>query len=289
MRILPASLLAILVACGGSSAPAPTLTPPPGPARTVDTSELSPALLPLAWWLGDWKGDAGAEHWVAASGAIYGIALHGDSFEVMIVDDGDGGGPADGILRFIAIPNGKRSVEFKQDKIESSSASFANPAHDDPKAITYARDGQTLRATLQGAKETTFTFGPGTRTPGPELEDADRAFAADVAARGAAGWSAAFDPEGGMLRKGARIEGAAIQEMMTPVLASGLLAWAPIASGKDGSLGFTVGKATFTGKTPDDAWASTYVTIWRQQPDGTWKVLFDTGRAVNAPAPQGSR
>jgi len=24
----------------------------------------------------------------------------------------------------------------------------------------------------------------------------------------------------------------------------------------------------------------TYVTIWRRQPDGAWKVLFDTGRTV---------
>jgi len=29
-----------------------------------------------------------------------------------------------------------------------------------------------------------------------------------------------------------------------------------------------------------DGWRSTYVTIWRRQPDGAWKVLFDTGRIV---------
>jgi ketosteroid isomerase-like protein len=67
---------------------------------------------------------------------------------------------------------------------------------------------------------------------------------------------------------------------MTPTLTSGRLAWAPIASGKSGALGFTVGKATFTGARPEDGWRSTYVTIWRRQPDGTWKVLFDTGRPV---------
>jgi ketosteroid isomerase-like protein len=238
-------------------------------AVAVDTSELSPALRPLAWWLGDWKGESGTEHWVAADGAIYGIALHGGTFEVMIVDDGEG----------------ERSVEFKQETLGASAARFANPAHDDPKAISYARAGSTLHATLHGAKDTGFAFAPTTRTPAPELEEADKKFAAETAARGADGWMAAFDPKGGMLRKGVRIEGPAIQETMAPLLSSGLLAWAPIASGRDGAIGFTVGKATFTGKTPDDHWASTYVTIWRQQDDGGWKVLFDTGRAVNTPAP----
>ena len=83
------------------------------------------------------------------------------------------------------------------------------------------------------------------------------------------------------MRKAGRVEHAAIAEAMQPVLTSGRLDWAPIASGETGELGFTIGKATFTGATPDDGWRSTYVTIWRRQPDGTWKVLFDTGRVVN--------
>lgn len=280
---LLASSVLTLVACGSQSAA------PAGPTPTADTSELSPALAPLAWWLGDWQGEAGSEHWVAAAGAIYGVALHGDTFEVMVVDDGEGSGPADGVLRFIAMPNGKRSVEFAQETVGERAVTFANPAHDDPKSITYARDRDTLHATLHGATDTTFTFAAGTRTPAPELEAADKAFAADVAARGAVGWLAAFEPHGGMLREGARIEGAAIQETMEPVLSSGLLAWAPIASGKQGSLGFTVGNATYTGKTPDDRWDSTYVTMWQQQPDGSWKVLFDTGREVNAPSASPAR
>ena len=69
---------------------------------------------------------------------------------------------------------------------------------------------------------------------------------------------------------------------MAPLLAKGKLVWAPVASGREGPLGFTVGKATYTG---EDSWASSYVTIWRQQPDGSWKVLFDTGRAVQKLAP----
>ena len=44
-----------------------------------------------------------------------------------------------------------------------------------------------------------------------------------------------------------------------------------------------LGEGTFTGKDPADSVRTTYLTMWKQQPDGAWKVLFDTGRAVNSP------
>jgi ketosteroid isomerase-like protein len=56
--------------------------------------------------------------------------------------------------------------------------------------------------------------------------------------------------------------------------------WATIASAVRGDIDYTVGKATYTGK--EDSWLSTYVTIWKKQADGAWKVLFDTGRTVQA-------
>ena len=135
-----------------------------------------------------------------------------------------------------------------------------------------------------GPRKELFSFLRTTAAPAPELEAADLAFAADTGQRGVAGWVAAFEPGGAMMRRGARIEGAAaIGDAMRDLLASGRLAWVPVASRRRGDLGFTVGKATFTGATPADAWKSTYVTVWRRQPDGTWKVLFDTGRLVNEP------
>jgi ketosteroid isomerase-like protein len=134
---------------------------------------------------------------------------------------------------------------------------------------------------LGGGREVVVRFRRGASQPAPELEAADRAFAADTGRRGVEGWIAAFDPEGGMMRKAGRIAYAAIAEAMAPTLTSGRLDWAPIASGKAGALGFTVGKASFVGQRPEDGWRSTYVTIWRRQPDGAWKVLFDTGRIVH--------
>ena len=265
-----------LVGCGGAKS-APTTSGAASP-------ELSPALAPLQWWLGDWQScDDGKlqEYWTAVSGAMYGVGFSPHGFEVMIVDDGEGE-LADGVLRFIAMPQGATSVEFKQQEVDTRTITFANPAHDDPKQITYAREGEQLRAVLFGTKFLKLDFCAGTRQAAPELEAADRAFSADTSARGIEGWMAAFEPQGGMMRRGSRIEGAAIRDAMTDLLAKGKLVWEPVSSGRVGTIGFTVGKATYTGP---DTWQSSYVSIWRQQPDGSWKVLFDTGRSVQKSAP----
>jgi ketosteroid isomerase-like protein len=65
------------------------------------------------------------------------------------------------------------------------------------------------------------------------------------------------------------------------LLSTGTLAWEPFASGGSDRIGFTVGKATFAAKDPANSWRSSYVTIWRRQDDGAWKVWFDTGRPVH--------
>lgn len=273
---LALAMSVLLAACATAGAPAPAA--PGGPA------ELSPALAPLAWWLGDWDATdgTGSEHWVAAAGAIYGVALHGATFEVLIIDDGEGPGAPDGVLRLIAMPDGARQVEFRQRTIGDATATFANDEHDFPKTITYelTPDRAGLAAVLGGGKLVKFRFKRGARAPAPELEAADLAFADATAKQGVDGWVAAFDPAGGMMRRAGRVEHAQIAEAMAKTLTSGKLAWAPIASGAAGDLGFTVGKAAFTGARPEDGWRSTYVTIWRRQPDGGWKVLFDTGRLV---------
>lgn len=275
MRALSLMAWTVLIAACGS---AQTAAPPPAAAQ----GELSPALAPLAWWLGDWDNadGSGSEHWVAAAGAIYGVALAGDQFEVMIVDDGDGPGAPDGVLRFFAMPGGARRVEFRGRERAADSALFANDAHDFPKTVRYARRGDGLRATLGGGREVHVDFRRGAARPAPELEAADRAFSAEVGRRGVDGWVAAFDPGGWMLGPAGKVQGAAIGELMRPTLEAGTLAWAPIASGRAGDLGFTVGKATLTAARPPASRRTTYATIWRRQADGSWRVLFDAGRVV---------
>ena len=281
---IPGLIVIASLGCGGSVRVGPPVEKPKPLAPP--SPELSPALLPLSWWLGNWDSESVTEHWTAAGGAIYGVSFDkAGGFDVMVIDDGDNGAPVDGVLRFIAMPNGSRAVEFRQRHITVQSAVFANDTHDYPKVITYRRDGDALGAYVSGGdKSERFGFKVSEAKPAPELEAADVAFAADTAARGIDGWVASFEDKGAMMRKGERVEGAAaIAEMMSSVLGAGKLAWAPIASGRSGDLGFTVGKATYTGATPADGWRSSYITIWHRQPDDKWRVVFDTGRVVQEP------
>jgi hypothetical protein len=236
MRI---ALLCLLVACGS--------TPPKPAAPAAPLDEFKS-------WVGDWASDDGStEHWVLAGGALFGVSFHGDEFTVKIIDDGDGTGKADGVLRYITIPNGTASTEERT----------VNRAK-------FSHVGSYRRASGVSAEE---------------LEQADLTFAADTAATKIEGWMKWFAPSGGMLRKGQRIEGDAIRETMGPLLASGTLAWAPVVARRAPSnkLGFTVGTAKFMSDTPGEDWASAYITIWQQQPDGSWKVTFDTGRPTQQP------
>ena len=63
------------------------------------------------------------------------------------------------------------------------------------------------------------------------------------------------------------------------------LTWAPV-SGEvlgAGDVGYTTGRSVFSQKGPDGKLVERlgqYVTIWRKQPDGSWKVVFDTGSTL---------
>jgi ketosteroid isomerase-like protein len=76
-------------------------------------------------------------------------------------------------------------------------------------------------------------------------------------------WSAFFSPEGPTLSwKPARAE----------VVGAG-------------DLGYTTGRSVFRGTGPDGKTTERqgeYVTVWRKQRDGSWKVIFDTGSTLPA-------
>ncbi len=256
-------------------------------ALSATTGELSPALAPLGWWLGAWDSEDGKtrEHWAANGGALFGVALDDQGgFEVLIVDDGEEGKPADGKLRLFAMPGGELPVEFAQREVGGQGASFENPAHDFPKVVSYRRDGEALRAEISGdGKSIPFGFARAADPQrAPALEAADLAFAADTAKRGVDGWVAAFEPDGWMHGgQQKRIGAEAIRATMGPFLARVRIDWAPVTSASRGDLGFTLGKATFTDSKDGSSWKGVYVTLWHKQPDGSWKVRFDTGRTVN--------
>lgn len=280
-RLRGLGVVLALGACGAGPAAPATSAP-----RVSDVAELSPALAPLSWLLGDWRGEHGSEHWIAAGGALYGVGLDGaGGFEVLIIDDAEGAGPADGKLRLWAMPGGAPAVRFEAVEQGAERVVFANEAHDFPKVIEYRRGGAGLAAEISaGDRRVPLSFVAAPPAPGPALERADLAFAADTAARGIDGWLAAFEPEGWQLLGGKKVSGEGIRAAMGPFLAETRVRWAPAASGVAGALGFTVGHATFEGASA--SWRGTYVTVWHRQPDGAWKVRFDTGRTVNEPAAQ---
>jgi ketosteroid isomerase-like protein len=67
----------------------------------------------------------------------------------------------------------------------------------------------------------------------------------------------------------------------------GLLTWWPIYAdaARSGDLGFTTGPYEFRRNGPDDkeVFTGNYMTIWRKQADGAWKVVIDFG--ISNPPP----
>jgi ketosteroid isomerase-like protein len=116
--------------------------------------------------------------------------------------------------------------------------------------------------------------------PAPELETLDREFAAKSAADGGSAWAAMFAPDGAEWSNGKRVEQAQIGEVMGRVLLGATLAWQPVASGKHGTIGFTQGTYVLASKNSAEREEGSYCTIWRQQPDGSWKIVLDVGSAT---------
>jgi ketosteroid isomerase-like protein len=141
-----------------------------------------------------------------------------------------------------------------------------------------------LAAALAAACTTTSpSLGP---TPSADpIVAAERAFAADAAARG---WVAAF-------RASVAADGIVLRPdiVSAPAVFAGLeddaergLQWWPAFAGvaRSGDFGFTTGPAIWGGGTQV---RGHYFTIWRRQSDGTWKWIFDGGVDVDDANPIG--
>lgn len=121
-----------------------------------------------------------------------------------------------------------------------------------------------------------------------ELMAADRQFANDVAAAATADrgrvWADWFCPEGRQVIPGRVISGTqSIAEVMSPVFAADgyLLTWEPdlVSASADGDMGWTSGRYENQRQDSSGAIVQTgrYLTIWRRQSNGNWKVDLDTG------------
>lgn len=116
--------------------------------------------------------------------------------------------------------------------------------------------------------------------------NADREFDAQTAERGVDGWVSFFAKGGCMhVSSGETIVGHdAIREAMTPFFAdpANSLRWQPASATMmiPGSVGFTTGPFQNRSRGEDGEIVETtgsYVSVWKKQEDGSWKVVFDTG------------
>jgi ketosteroid isomerase-like protein len=116
------------------------------------------------------------------------------------------------------------------------------------------------------------------------LFDLEARFAKDVKERGGAGFAAWFAEDGVALGNGAAplIGKVAIAKSATWSPNDYQLTWTPTDAlmGPSGDMGYTWGH--FEGRSKDAhgnpvATSGRYMTVWRKQPDGSWKVVLDGG------------
>jgi len=124
------------------------------------------------------------------------------------------------------------------------------------------------------------------------LFDLEARFQKDVAARGGAGFAAWFAPDGILLGNGkAPIIGqVAIAKSTTWLPSNYQLTWTPVDAvmGPSGDIGYTW--SHYEGHSNDSngnpvTTSGRFITIWRKESDGTWKVALDAG--ANEPAEAG--
>lgn len=115
-----------------------------------------------AWMAGYWlsceDGRQTAEVWINGGGGdlLVGVNLNGpilkdsapkQAFEFMRM------AAVEGKLAFIAMPNAAPQTVFPLKSLGGTRAVFENPAHDFPQRVIYERDGDTLKARIEGVAD----------------------------------------------------------------------------------------------------------------------------------------
>jgi hypothetical protein len=159
----------------GQAAPRTTTTVykrtgPPAPAPAL-VPKAQATMAQVGWIAGVWTGARGSstpetkieERWTPpAGGAMLAVSRTlrdglMPAFEFLCIVERDGG------LVYTAMPNGRSpATDFTLTKIDATSATFENPAHDFPKMIRYTqRPDGSLEAAISGAggeQPQTFVF-----------------------------------------------------------------------------------------------------------------------------------
>lgn len=126
-----------------------------------------------------------------------------------------------------------------------------------------------------------------------QVRQADVDFASETAARGNDGWADYFMPDGILFQTNGRVEGRdAIRIAMADAFGpDARLDWEPVTAvaAQSGDLAYTVGRWATSMVRPDGTDSVTgrgdYVTIWRRDAEGRWRVAIDIGNTDGEPAP----
>lgn len=116
---------------------------------------VKPSLESLSWIAGSWTGTARGiemeEHWTAPKGNSM-IGVHRDvgkgrtlSFEFLRIEQ-----QGDQIV-YLSMPNGRSpATPFPLKEASGTRVVFENPTHDFPQRVIYWKDGNDLRARIEG-------------------------------------------------------------------------------------------------------------------------------------------
>jgi hypothetical protein len=120
----------------------------------------------LSWMSGRWvattNGRWTEEHWSAPrAGTMMGYSWSGEGetireYEYLRLQAGE-----DDEIVYLAQPNGGAGTGFYLARSQRMSATFENPTHDFPQRIRYARDGDTMVATISamdGSNAMSWTY-----------------------------------------------------------------------------------------------------------------------------------
>ena len=116
-----------------------------------------PAIGDLAWMAGSWTGESRGiqmeEHWTAPKGNSM-VGIHRDTgkgrtllFEFLRIEQ-----QGDQIV-YLSMPNGRSpATPFPLKEVSGTRVVFENPSHDFPQRIIYWKDGNDLRARIEGTQ-----------------------------------------------------------------------------------------------------------------------------------------
>jgi len=284
--------VAVLVACGASAAPTTTSQRPATQARAGDTSALptngsaGPRLV-SAWLDGTWKRDDSSITYNVVDGGNWSVEFHKLRGFYVAWTESDGG------TRDI-------TVSFENNS-SSPSRSIATPLKNGAFDIEF--DGHHIHVTPVGSSAIVELVGDPehkqtmTRAPplpaAPEIEDLDRKRSTASTRDGVDAWrKLIFNDtrmwDGEMFDDRGLGDMNGLNKYITKLLARGALDFEPVASGKSGIMGFTIGRYRVRARAGSVIESGTYATVWEFDSDDGWRIRFHVdNRAMHAEARRG--